>query len=330
MSQRRATLADLRRRIDRIDATIQALLIRRTTVVEKVRDLKKNERVKIRPGREAEIIYRLIRRHKGPFPKLELVRIWRELIVATLRFEGPFSVAVFAPHGHGGIWDLARDQYGSFTPITRHDGARAVIRAVTAHRAAVGVLPLPATDEDEPWWPDLMTGRARAWIIARLPFAGAGNARGPGISAFAIAPVMPDPSGRDRTCLGLATDGDVGRDAIERVLARARLGRPDLIGVEDSQVPGGFIWLADIPGYVREDDPRLAALKAALGDSFKRAVVLGAYAEPLGPADLAPGGLRRPNKRPGAKDAAGSLGFGAVMPSGMRSHDAPGAKGKRP
>ena len=321
MSQRRATLADLRRRIDRIDATIQALLIRRTTVVEKVRDLKKNERVKIRPGREAEIIYRLIRRHKGPFPKLELVRIWRELIVATLRFEGPFSVAVFAPHGHGGIWDLARDQYGSFTPITRHDGARAVIRAVTAHRAAVGVLPLPATDEDEPWWPDLMTGRARAWIIARLPFAGAGNARGPGIGAFAIAPVMPDPSGRDRTCLGLATDGDVGRDAIERVLARARLGRPDLIGVEDSQVPGGFIWLADIPGYVREDDPRLAALKAALGDSFKRAVVLGAYAEPLGPADLAPGGLRRPNERPGAKDAAGSLGFGAR---------APGAKGKRP
>lgn len=306
MSQRRATLADLRRRIDRIDAAIHALLIRRTAVVEKVRDFKKNERVKIRPGREAEIIYRLIRRHKGPFPPLELVRIWRELIVATLRFEGPFSVAVYAPHGHGGIWDLARDQYGSFTPMARHDGSRAVIRAVAAHRAAVGVLPLPAVDEDEPWWPDLMTGRERTWIIARLPFAGAGNARGPGIGALAIAPAMPDPSGRDRTCLGLATDGATGLEAIERAFAKARLGRPDLIGVEDSQAAGGVLWFADVPGYVREGDPKLAALAQALvtpsgvhsdvmpsgmhshDDSFKRVTVLGAYAEPLRPADLAP------------------------------------------
>ncbi|MCC7016390.1 MAG: chorismate mutase [Rhodospirillales bacterium] len=300
MSKRRATLADLRRRIDRIDADIHALLIRRTAVVEKVRDHKKNDRVKIRPGREAEIIYRLVRRHRGHFPTAELVRIWRELIVATLRFEGPFSVAVYAPHGHGGIWDLARDQYGSFTPMARHEGSRAVIRAVAAHHATVGVLPLPAVDEEEPWWPDLMprreNPRERAWIIARLPFAGAGNARGPGQAAFAIAPAMPDPSGRDRTCLGLATDGKTGRDAIERAFAKARLGRSDLIGVEDTQAAGGFLWLADVPGYVPEDDPRLAALAGALGESLSRpptggtarAIVLGAYAEPLGPADLAP------------------------------------------
>jgi chorismate mutase len=320
MSQRRATLAALRRRIDRIDAAIHALLIRRTAVVERVRDYKKNDRVKIRPGREAEIIYRLVQRHKGPFPTTELVRIWRELIVATLRFEGPFSVAVYAPHGHGGIWDLARDQYGSFTPMARHEGSRAVIRAVAAHHAAVGVLPLPTVDEEEPWWPDLMSGRERTWIIARLPFAGAGNARGPGIGAFAIAPAMPDPSGRDRTCLGLATDGGTGHDAIERAFAKARFGRPDLIGVEDSRTSGGFLWFADIPGYVREDDPRLAALASALGDSFSRAAVLGAYAEPLGPVDLAPGGARRPKKRSGAIDAAGSSGLGAC---------APGAKGKR-
>lgn len=292
MSPRHATLADLRRRIDRIDETIHGHLIRRTAVVELVKDLKKNERVKIRPGREADIIYRLIRRHKGPFPVAELVRIWREIIVATLRFEGPFTVAVYAPHGHGGIWDLARDQYGSFTPMARHEGARAVIRAVAALRVTVGVLPLPETDEDEPWWTDLMpnskNNRARAWIIAKIPFASAGNARGPGIGAFAIAPAMPDPSGQDRTCLGLATDGATAHDVIARAFAKARLGRPDLIGIEDSQGSDEVLWLADAPGYVREDDPRLATLAAALGDSFKRMAVLGAYAEPLRPTDLAP------------------------------------------
>lgn len=300
MSPRRVSLAFLRRRIDRIDAAIHALLIRRTTVVEAVKDLKKNERVKIRPGREAEIVYRLVRRHKGPFPVTELVRIWRELIVATLRFEGPFSVAVFAPHGHGGIWDLARDQYGSFTPMTRHEGARAVIRAVADHRAAVGVLPLPAVDEEEPWWPDLMPGRAdkreRIWIIARLPFASAGNARGAGLGAFAVAPAMPDPSGRDRTCLGVATDGNVGHDALKRAFVRARLGRPELIGIEDPRSASGDLWFADVPVYVREDDPRLAALANALGNSVSRpptggttrVAILGAYGEPLTPADIAP------------------------------------------
>jgi chorismate mutase len=292
MSPRRVSLASLRRRIDRIDAAIHALLIRRTTVVERVKDLKKNERVKIRPGREAEILYRLVRRHKGHFPVAELVRVWREIIVATLRFEGPFSVAVFAPHGRGGIWDVARDQYGSFTPMTRHEGARAVIHAVAARRVAVGVLPLPAADEEDPWWPDLMSAPpnngARAWIIARLPFAGAGNARRPETGAFAIAPAMPDASGRDRTCLGLATDGRAGRDAVERAFAKARLGRPELMGVEAAQASGGDLWFADVPGYVPDDDPRLATLTQALGESFRRATVLGAYAEPFGPTDLAP------------------------------------------
>ena len=313
MSPRRPTLADLRRRIDRIDEAIHRDLIRRTEVVELVKDLKKNERVKIRPGREADILYRLVRRHRGPFPVAELVRVWREIIVATLRFEGPFTVAVHAPHGQGGIWDLARDQYGSFTPMTRHEGARAVIRAVAARRTTVGVLPLPEADEDDPWWPDLMPApgntrerasniaplSGRAWIIAKLPFASAGNARGPAIGALAIAPAMPDASGRDRTCVGLATDDKTGHEDVVRVFAKAGLGRPEPIGVENPQVPGGLLWLADLPGFVREDDPRLATLRSALGNKRARVVVLGAYAEPLGPAELAPKAReKRKAKRP--------------------------------
>ena len=70
------------------------LLIQRIEVVEKVREIKEGETVKIRPSREAEMMYRLTARHHGNFPKRELCRIWREIIVATLSFEGPFSVAV--------------------------------------------------------------------------------------------------------------------------------------------------------------------------------------------------------------------------------------------
>ena len=130
MATDKKLLATLRREIDRIDESIHALIIDRTKIVEKVRNAKRDEKIKIRPAREAEILYRLMARHRGGFPKRELARIWRELIVATLSFEGPFSVAVYAAEDAAGYWDLARDQYGSFTPMTRHASARSVVDAL--------------------------------------------------------------------------------------------------------------------------------------------------------------------------------------------------------
>ena len=88
-------LRALRREIDAIDDSLHDLIIERTRVVERVREAKKGDKIKIRPAREAEILYRLMARHSGTFPKRELSRMWREMIVATLRFEGPFSVSVF-------------------------------------------------------------------------------------------------------------------------------------------------------------------------------------------------------------------------------------------
>ena len=87
-------LQSLRQEIDDIDDSIHDLIMARTRVVERVRKAKRGDKIKIRPAREAEILYRLLARHKGPFPKQELAGIWRDMIVATLRFEGPFSVAV--------------------------------------------------------------------------------------------------------------------------------------------------------------------------------------------------------------------------------------------
>ena len=143
-------LEALRWKIDAIDTSIHDLLMRRTDVVGKVRDLKRSYRIKIRPSREAEILYRLVAEHKGLFPKRELVRIWREVIVATLSMEGPFSVAVHMPEDGGGVWDMARDQYGSSTPMTAHASARRVIEAVQSQKATVGVLPLPRRDDADP------------------------------------------------------------------------------------------------------------------------------------------------------------------------------------
>ena len=38
----------------------------------------------LRPGREALILRRLVARHRGPFSRAVLVRLWRELISGTV------------------------------------------------------------------------------------------------------------------------------------------------------------------------------------------------------------------------------------------------------
>ena len=197
MSGNGQSLDHVRREIDDIDTQLHDLIMRRTEIVEQVRRIKVDDAVKIRPAREAEIAYRLLARHRGAFPRRELLRIWRELIVATLSFEGPFGVAVLADERRPGLWDLARDQYGSHVPLTLHPSRRSVVDAVRRQEATVGVLPWPEErDEAEPWWRYLLsTADDAPRVIARLPFAGPPNGRGDDLDALVICPVGQAPAG---------------------------------------------------------------------------------------------------------------------------------------
>src|SRR5258708_5333100 len=124
-------LKGLRRRLDEIDDKLQDLLIYRSEIVSLVAASKKDaNHPSFQPAREAEITRRLVGRHRGAFPVATLIRMWREMLAATVRLQSPFSVAVFAPADRPGCWDLARDHYGSNTPISAYDTMGQVIRAV--------------------------------------------------------------------------------------------------------------------------------------------------------------------------------------------------------
>ena len=195
-------LTELRNEIDSIDNAIHDLIMRRTSVVEGVCEIKKGSAVKIRPSREASILYRLCAQHKGYFPKRALCRIWRELIVSTLSLEGPFSVAVYDPGDVPGYWDLARDQYGTFTPMQRHSSARAVVEEVRELKATVGVLPFPSRDHDNPWWRFLVSDALETpKVIARLPFVPGANVHDKGLDALVICAVPQEETGRDRSLI---------------------------------------------------------------------------------------------------------------------------------
>ena len=281
------SLDALRREIDRIDSQIHDLIRQRTRVVEAVRDLKRNDRVKIRPSREDEILYRLVAEHKGNFPKRELTRIWRELIVATLSFEGPFSVAVQAEEGPSPCWDLARDQYGSFTPMLPFPSARRVIEAVRGGVAAVGVLPLPRKDDRHPWWPYLVMNEADApRVIARLPFAGPGNSRQPDAEALAVSPVDRQPSGRDRSLFAIETADEPGLARVAAALGEAGL-KPTSPAAGRDPHGGPWLYLAEVDGFVTREERSFARFASVLDATLNRIVGLGGYGMPLSAGDLA-------------------------------------------
>src|SRR5947208_15086017 len=101
-------LTELRHRLDEIDDKVHDLLIERAEIISMVTASKRDGQLAaFQPGREAEIIRRLVGRHHGSFPAATLVRMWREMLAATVRLQSPFRVAVFAPPRPQGFSDRA-------------------------------------------------------------------------------------------------------------------------------------------------------------------------------------------------------------------------------
>ena len=209
--------------------------------------------------------------------------MWREMLAATVRLQSPFSVAVFAPADRSGFWDLARDHYGSNTPMSAYDTVGQVIRAVAGRTALLGVLALPKAGEPDLWWPHLLSIDDDApQVVARLPFGARGNARADA-DALAIGYGGPEESGLDRTLLGAECPAAISEARISDALATA--------GLECTSVMcdgrGKAAYLIEVGEFVPISDKRLDAFRVELGAAIERLLPLGGYAVPLAPPALA-------------------------------------------
>jgi len=277
-------LKGLRRRLDEIDDRLQDLLIDRARVVLQVSASKKDDnQPAFQPAREADILRRLVGRHRGVFPVATLIRMWREMLAATVRLQSLFfSVAVFAPADRPELWDLARDHYGSNTSMSAYDATIGVLRAVIDGAASVGVLPLPEAGEPDPWWPHLLSADAGApRVVARLPFGARGNARGKS-DALAIGRGDYQQSGLDRTLLAAQCSAALPPPRLSEALPTAGLVGTSFARCEHNKT----VHLVEVEGFVPISDERLVALRSELGASLERLVSLGGYAVPLPAAAL--------------------------------------------
>jgi chorismate mutase-like protein len=261
-------LAALRREIDAIDETLHDLLMRRTEAVLGIAAAKRESgEAVLRPAREAQVLRRLVARHKGRFPKPALVRLWREIMAGSVHVQTKFSVAVYAPVGQGGLLRLAHDQFGALTPSRRHNTILGVLAEVSEGNASVGILPLPKEEETQPWWPSLV-GNGLPRVVARLPFVPGSAPDG----ALAIALVDQEKSGVDRSYIVLDSATPLSRDALTKTLTAAGLP-PVFIASR------GTTYLVEIDDFVPPGDPRLARA---------RAITVGGYAVPFTAAEMAP------------------------------------------
>jgi chorismate mutase / prephenate dehydratase len=286
MSDIPADLEELRRRIDEIDNRLQDLLIERIDIVSHVAAHKRSNRAVAvyQPAREAEILRRLVARNRSALPPATLVRMWRELLAATTRLQGGFTIAVYAATGTSGFWDIARDQYGSDTPMIAFGSTAQIIRAVTEGQAAVGVLPMPREEDPDPWWRHLPSAADNApHVIARLPFGARGNARSDGADALAIGYGRQEPTGRDRTLIAIENALDISRGRMFTMLSALGLSGTFMASCDQ---PEGVNTLIELEGFVPDLDPRLDRLREQLGSGLYRLLPFGGYAVPLSPAEL--------------------------------------------
>lgn len=293
MKQATRSLEDLRREIDEIDDAIHDLVMRRTDLLSGIAAAKGKPASAatgafLRPGREATVLRRLVARHRGAFPKPALVRLWREIISAPLSLQGAFTVAVYAPKDAPGYWDLARDHYGSCTHFSGHGSASQVIAALGDGNAAVGILPAIQGEDSDPWWRLLARqDRATPSIIARLPFAGEGNARGEKLEALVVGAAAPEKTGNDHSYLAFETEGESSRAKLSAELKKAGLD-PCFFAGWRAPGDGHRLYLVEVGDFVAEKDARIATFTNGMSGQIDNTFRLGAYAVPFGAQELAP------------------------------------------
>ena len=277
MSSRNQPLDRLRGEIDQIDNAIHQLIVKRAAVVEGIRAVKKDAGPALRPGREATILRRLAATHQGVFPLPALISMWREMISGTTHMQDPLSVAVYASPESDSMTRLARNHYGSMTHLVAVPTASACLRTVVEEIAHVGVLPMPADGEANPWWPMLMgQDRKTPQIVSRLPFISNDG----GDQALVVAPWGRDLSEWETSLLAIRLSERTSRSRILNVVSLAGFEGASPMASSEFDVANS-VHLLELVGAVSNDDAGLEKIGAEFGEAFVQAHIIGGYARPL-------------------------------------------------
>jgi len=266
-------LEEIRAEIDRIDDAMLGLLAERMAAVEAVRAAKASlpaaSVTAMRPGREAEIIRRLVARAGGKVPSDLVERVWREIIGSATRFQIPHIVHVASSGTAVVALPAILGRFGTATPVADHGSAADAVRAIAGDGPDVAVVG-PHADGDD--WVSVVLGIEgdRPRVEACLPFLDAGAVP----EGLVIGRAPFDPTGDDTAVIAVLPAGQ----------GKSEPGSSISIGGRDLPVvaTSGRWRLVGADYKTSRKDQFLEELTADA--SITRAEIVGAYANPILPS----------------------------------------------
>jgi chorismate mutase len=264
------SLADLRKEIDRIDEDMHQLLIERGEIIDRLIAVKRSQDTgtsAFRPAREAEMMRRLVKRHKGILPLDTVESIWRVIIATFTYVQAPFSVHADLSAGDALMRDSARFHFGFTVPFVPHMGAAGVVAAVSASEGDLGLVPAYDVASAGAWWSALEFDAAPK-IIARLPFVERPD-HPAALPVFVLSRVAADAMATEAAMWSVRVSG-WGADA-----ARALSELASFIAVPDRAFDGAAL-LVTLPKEVTLESISAALVKARA--TVRSAALVGSHA----------------------------------------------------
>lgn len=262
-------LADLRKDIDRIDEAMHRLLMERGEIIDRLIATKKTAESgsAFRPAREADIMKRLVERHRGSLPLDTAESIWRVIIATFTHVQAPFAVHADLSAGNAAMRDTARFHFGFTVPFVPHMGAAGVVAAVSESKGDLGLVQAFAAPHSGAWWTALEFESAPK-VIARLPFINRAD-HPAGLPVFVVSRAAPDAMVPDVEVWSVRVAGwNAGA-------ARAAATLAEIVAVPDSAFDGAAL-LVSVPAGSKLKDATDALVSA--GVSVRSSALVGSHA----------------------------------------------------
>src|SRR5581483_5097344 len=257
------SLASLRADIDRIDEAMHRLLIERGEIIESLIRVKGTQETgaAFRPAREAEMMRRLVERHRGILPLDTAESIWRVIISTFTYVQANYSVHADMAAGDAFVRDSARFHFGFTTPLVPHMSASAVVSAVAASRGDLGLVPAGTVAGSGAWWSALEPEDAPK-IIARLPFVERED-HPASLPLFVVSkPLVKDAAVEEVAIWSLEVSN------WNAAVAGAMPAFVEVLAVPQGQSGAAALLVSLAPGKTRQDlDAALQAAGVSIGDS---------------------------------------------------------------
>ena len=137
-----AALAELRRKIDRLDDALVKMLNERSRLVVQVGRRKRDAGIPIyAPHREAEVLERVLRANRGPLSGRTIEAIYRELMSGSFSLEQPLRIGYLGPPGSYSHLAAVR-QFGSSVAYEDLHEIAGVFTEVRRGHVDYGLVPI--------------------------------------------------------------------------------------------------------------------------------------------------------------------------------------------